>query len=280
MLEIPESKVIAEQLEEVLRGKRIEKAAADETHHGFAFYCGDPADYPSVLEGCRVQGAWAYGGQVTIDAGDSQMNFADGATLRYTPPGDKVPVKRQFYLAMEDGSVITGTTRMYGSFYAYRKGEFDTLYMQVAREKPSPLSDAFDEAYFERLWRESQPKLSAKAFLATEQRIPGLGNGVLQDILFRSGVHPKSKLAALDDGDRERMFKSVKTTLVAMSQEGGRDTEKDLFGRPGGYRTLLSQKTYALPCLECGGPRIRQAYLGGNVYFCPVCQPLKQEKKP
>jgi hypothetical protein len=29
-------------------------------------------------------------------------------------------------------------------------------------------------------------KLSLKALLATEQRIPGLGNGVLQDILFKA----------------------------------------------------------------------------------------------
>jgi formamidopyrimidine-DNA glycosylase len=41
--------------------------------------------------------------------------------------------------------------------------------------------------------------LSAKAFLATEQRIPGLGNGVLQDILFTAGIHPKRKMAAISE---------------------------------------------------------------------------------
>lgn|GEM_PF-2077218 len=36
-----------------------------------------------------------------------------------------------------------------------------------------------------------------KAFLATEQRIPGLGNGVLQDILWTARIHPKLHKCAL-----------------------------------------------------------------------------------
>ena len=28
------------------------------------------------------------------------------------------------------------------------------------------------------------------------------------------------------------------------------------------------------PCPACGGSIIREAYMGGNVYFCPNCQPI------
>ena len=50
----------------------------------------------------------------------------------------------------------------------------------------------FSRAYFDGFisFPESQ-NLSVKALLATEQRIPGLGNGVLQDILHKTGVHPR-----------------------------------------------------------------------------------------
>lgn len=34
-------------------------------------------------------------------------------------------------------------------------------------------------------------KLTAKTFLAAEQRIPGLGNGVLQGILFQACIYLK-----------------------------------------------------------------------------------------
>ena len=72
----------------------------------------------------------------------------------------------------------------------------------------------------------------------------------------------------------EVLFGSVKSTLKEMRDCGGRDTERDLFGKPGGYPTVLSSKTLALPCPVCGGGLKREAYLGGNIYFCPMCQAL------
>ena len=57
-----------------------------------------------------------------------------------------------------------------------------------------------------------------------------------------------------------------------MKDYGGRDTEKDLFGKPGGYRTILSSKTLTYPYRVCGSGLKREAFLGGNIYFCPECQ--------
>jgi formamidopyrimidine-DNA glycosylase len=70
-----------------------------------------------------------------------------------------------------------------------RPSKWVTIY-RLSRKRPSPLSDAFDRSCFDRLVQESSGKLSAKAFLATEQRIPGLGSGVLQDILYPAALHP------------------------------------------------------------------------------------------
>jgi len=94
---------------------------------------------------------------------------------------------------------------------------------------------------------ENTPKLSAKAFLATDQRIPGLGNGVLQDILWTARIHPRRKMANLLPGAVGGMFGAVKSVLQEMVRQGGRDTEIDLFGCPGGYRTVLSKNTVANP---------------------------------
>ena len=109
--------------------------------------------------------------------------------------------------------------------------------------------------------------------MAIEQRIPGLGNGVLQDILFQAHLHPKTKLQGLTEIQRNNLYWSIKNTLLQMAQQGGRNTEKDLFGANGGYHTILSNKTWQKPCPVCGGEIIRQTYLGGNIYFCPHCQP-------
>ena len=77
----------------------------------------------------------------------------------------------------------------------------------VAKSKPSPLSKEFDEAYFEELSLANElQKLSVKAFLATEQRIPGLGNGVLQDILWKAKLHPKRKMNTLSGEEKAVMY--------------------------------------------------------------------------
>ncbi len=132
--------------------------------------------------------------------------------------------------------------------------------------------DAFDRSYFGALFCEKTDKLSLKAFLATEQRIPGLGNGVLQDILFNAKMHPKKKVSTLSKKDKEGLLDSLKLTLSRMVTHGGRDTEADLYGRQGGYKTILSRNTVGKPCPICGTIIQKEAYMGGSIYFCSTCQ--------
>jgi len=136
------------------------------------------------------------------------------------------------------------------------------------------LSSDFDENYFRSLFGEGTAKLSLKAFLATEQRIPGLGNGVLQDILFNAKMHPRKKAGSLSAADKQILFDSIKSTLSEMTAKGGRDTENDLLGKPGGYKARLSRNTVGQPCPVCGALIKKEAYLGGSIYYCAACQTL------
>ena len=276
MLELPEALVLAGQINERARGRRVVRAEAGGTPHRFAFFQGEPAWYPRILEGGRLEEAQAYGGRVELRLEDSRLDLSDGVNLRWLAPGARRPDRRQLLLELDDGAALVASVQMYGALLAFPAGAIDdNFYYRVAREKPSPLSGDFDESYFGGLWAQARPGLSAKAFLAAEQRIPGLGNGCLQDVLFRAGVHPKRRLETLRETERTRLFHSVKNTLREMADQGGRDTEKDLMGQSGGYQTYLSAKTWRGACPFCGRAIIRQAYLGGNVYFCIRCQPLE-----
>lgn len=276
MLELPEAVTLASQFEEAYQGKVITRAVAGHTPHKFAFYEGDPADYPGLLEGKTAGGSASFGGHALMFAGDMRLDFSDGVNARCFAPGEERPKKHQLLLDFDDGSSLVCTISMYGFFGLCQADDQGNEYFQAAKGKPSPLSDAFDAAYFEGLLSNAKPTLSAKAFLATEQRVPGLGNGVLQDILFRAGIHPKTKTGDLNGREKKLLFDAVKSTLIEMIRAGGRDTEKDLYGQAGGYRTILSRNTLDKPCPSCGGTLKREAYLGGNVYFCPGCQPMKK----
>ena len=276
MIEIPESTTIAMQLNEAVRGKTICKIIANASPHKFAFYHGDPADYSAFLVGQVIGDSFGIGAMIEIAAGDRRIVLGDGANLRCYDNLNKTPSKHQLLLELDDGSALVCTVQMYGSVLAFMKGTCDNKYYLVAKEKPRPLADAFDRAYFDTLRTEGSDKLSVKAFLATEQRIPGLGNGVLQDILFHAGIHPKRKIKTLSEKELDDLFRSVKNTLAEMMRLGGRDTEKDLFGSAGGYRTLLSKNTVGKPCPVCGADIQKTAYLGGAVYWCPICQPFNE----
>jgi formamidopyrimidine-DNA glycosylase len=146
-------------------------------------------------------------------------------------------------------------------------------YQSMAHKKPSPLTEAFTLDYFKAMAMDAKARtMSAKAFLATEQRIPGLGNGVLQDILFNSELNPKRKIETLSDSELEKLYRCVRHTLADMAGKGGRDTENDLYGLPGGYASVLSRNTVGTACPRCGGTIVKEAYMGGSVYYCPGCQ--------
>ena len=70
------------------------------------------------------------------------------------------------------------------------------------------------------------------------------------------------------------LYSTVKSLVAEMARLGGRDTEKNLFGRPGRYKTVLGAKTAGAPCPTCSSAIKREAYLGGSIYTCPACQPL------
>ncbi len=276
MLEIPESTTIARLLNETIRGKTIHGVVANASPHKFAFYHGDPADYDAFLTGQVVGDSFGIGAMVEIAAGNRRIVLGDGANLRYYDDSTKAPSKHQLLIELDDRSVLVCSVQMYGSVLVFMDGEHDNKYYLVAKEKPQPLTDAFDRSYFDALHTDATEKLSSKAFLATEQRIPGLGNGVLQDILFHAGIHPKRKMGTLSEIELDRMFHAVKDTLAEMTSLCGRDTEKDLFGNSGRYKTILSKNTVGKPCSVCGAEIQKGAYMGGTVYWCPVCQPLTE----
>jgi formamidopyrimidine-DNA glycosylase len=276
MIELPEAVVLARQLNDTVAGKKILKAIAAHTPHKFAWFLGDPQNYHSILAGNTIQNAANHGGMVEIKAGTATLVFGDGVGLRFHRPAEKRPERHQLLIEFEDSSALSATVQMYGGLWCFGEGGFDNPYYKVAREKPSPFSGQFDENYFNQLISAPDTvKLSAKACLATGQRIPGLGNGVLQDILWNAGIHPKRKVNTWSTVDRERMFRTVKTVLANMESFGGRNTEKDLYGKDGGYQTVMNKNHAGLSCPRCGEIIKKENYLGGSIYYCGGCQRLE-----
>ena len=275
MIEIPEALALADQINRTIQGKRIARVEVLRSPHKFAWFQGDPLAYPDLLTGQTVGQARGFGSTLEFQAGSARLAVSEGATWKYHADQAEVPAKHQLLLEFADGSALSLSVRMYGGILCFPAGGAENEYYLMAEKAIPPLSEAFDWAHFEGLAASVDPaKLSLKAFLATEQRIPGLGNGCLQDILYNARLNPKRKLGQINADDLRRLFQSLKDTLADMAARGGRDTEPDIFGQPGGYQTRCSKNTVDTPCGNCGTPIVKQAYMGGSIYFCPACQPL------
>jgi len=274
MIEIPEAKVLSSQLTKELSGKKVHKVIAAQFPHKFAWISGDPIKYDDYLMNKTVEDSNFYGGQIELIVGNMVLVFSDGVNLHFHKDETTIPKKHQLLILFDDQSALSASISMYGGLMCTAFGENDNQYYLIAKEKPSIFNKKFDTEYFSSLFSGNDGKLSLKAFLATNQRIPGLGNGVLQDILFNAGFHPKKKVISLRDKDKTLLFNAIKNTLVLMTERGGRDTEKDLYGNVGGYKTILSKNTVGNPCKRCGAKVVKEAYLGGSIYYCSGCQEL------
>jgi formamidopyrimidine-DNA glycosylase len=215
----------------------------------------------------------AFGGHLEIRADD--LLIVISTPIRYHAQNERLPNKHQLLVTFVDDSAFSCTVQMWGALACFSENERSDIpdYL-ISREKPSPLSDEFDRAYFDSLFDGKTDNLSAKAFLATEQRIPGLGNGVLQDILWTAKIHPRKKMVDLSRKEITQMYRAVKSVLQKMTHQGGRDTEFDLFGCTGGYQTILSKNTVGKACPICGTLIQKEPYLGGRIYFCNHCQKI------
>ena len=273
MLELPEVITISKQVRDTLGGKTITQLFNATKPHRFTFYNGDPMQYGKLLVGKTILSSKGYGMFVDFYLSDNiTMNIGDGVSARYYSPGNKIPANYQLLLAFDDDSFLVFTVAMYGFINVYPNNYIDNIYYKISRESISPLSEEYTSNQFGKLFAETKNTLSAKALLATEQRIPGVGNGVTQDILFNAQIHPKQKVFNLSENQKERLFNSLKNTLQEMTDKGGRDTQTDLYGNNGGYNTILSAKTWKNPCPRCGDTIMKETYLGGSVYYCPTCQ--------
>lgn len=274
MIELSEAMTLASQLNTETTGRTVELVKGPSYQHKFTWFYPDAAAYNKSLKGSKVRSTSAFGIFTEMDFDNNmKLSFHDGINVRLLDAEAKIPAKYQLLIRFCDGVMLVFTVVMYGGF-ACHSGEYDNPYYLKSKEAISPLTPDFDMDHFTALLNGVKQAISAKAFLATEQRIPGLGNGSLQDILLKCKIHPKRKIETLSMPEKENMFQAVKNTFEQMAEQGGRSTEKDLYGNPGGYQTILSKISLNKPCPYCGGQIEKQTYLGGAVYYCSNCQPF------
>jgi len=276
MFELPEYTNLARQMNETLQGRTIHSGSLGNSPHKFVWYNRDQDEFASLTQGktigkAHAKGRWLF---IPLEPGYTLLFGECGGKILFHPAESEIPQKYHLVLTFTDRSFLTATTQMWGAMELYEQGE-ELRREYVKDMRPTPLDPEFSFEYFNNLIDElvAQKKRSAKSLLTQDQIIPGLGNAIAQDILFKAGLNPRHPLADLDREQRTVLFNAINDTIEEIIDRGGRYDEFDLFGQKGSYTRIMDKNALKRPCPNCGGEIKKIQYLGGACYLCPNCQP-------
>jgi formamidopyrimidine-DNA glycosylase len=98
-----------------------------------------------------------------------------------------------------------------------------------------------------------------KAVLMDQARVAGLGNLLVDEILWRASLAPARRADTLDTDDRKRLHKTIRQTVRTL-------------GRRGGSHTGDMPRELDIPCPRDGTPLRRETIAGRTTFWCPKHQ--------
>ncbi|MBN1348155.1 hypothetical protein JXJ21_01975 [candidate division KSB1 bacterium] len=275
MIELPEAVTIARQLNEAIGGKRVIGADTGSSSHKWVFYAPSRGEVETELPGCVVDEVNASGRAIRMVMKSGKALAVDdfGGRVLYHRAGERLPKKYHLKIDFEDNSFITVAIQGWGFIALLTESERRERLGHRATAI-SPTDENFTSECFEKLLieYEEKDKEPVKLFFTNGKSVAGIGNGYLQDILFRAKIDPRRKVGAISDSERASLYQAVKTIITRAIAENGRECEKDIFGNPGEYKPLMDRFAKDKPCPVCGTPIQKISYLGGSCYLCTTCQ--------
>jgi formamidopyrimidine-DNA glycosylase len=107
----------------------------------------------------------------------------------------------------------------------------------------------------------TRSRAPVKAVLMDQARIAGLGNLLVDEVLWRAGIDPLRPARDLDRNERRRLHRAIGRTLTLTLERGGSHTGDHMAQRmPGGL------------CPKDGTPFERRTVAGRTTFSCPKHQ--------
>jgi formamidopyrimidine-DNA glycosylase len=275
-IELPEARIFAEQMQEVLPGKRIESIDTQDMERMLGLSVGKEHlfDFGS-LAGRTIEAVTAKGNTIRfmLNGGFNIVHGPEyGGRIRLVQPGEKVP-KHHLKLEFSDSTVLSMRNTGMGIIYALKDEHLHEsyLYKRDYLGSLSPLDPVFTWDKFKMLVGEENRQLKP-LLVGKEAFVTGISNAIFQDVLFRAKVHPKTKANTLSEEQLKGIFYGILLVIAKRLDLGGKEKFTDLYGKPGGYVAAMGPNYKDRACPNCGTPIKKLAHGGGHVYLCPSCQ--------
>lgn len=101
-----------------------------------------------------------------------------------------------------------------------------------------------------------------KAVLLDQHRVAGLGNLLVDEVLWRAGLDPRRPAGSLSDAELARLHRTVRRRLSVMLARGGSHTGT----------ISPARRAVGGGCSRCGAELQRATVAGRTTWWCPVHQ--------
>lgn len=275
-VEAAEAKILANQLEENLVGKKVMKVDLKdyERLQRIGFINKDLTEYDNLLDGV-VESVNSRGNSVLVKM-DNSWNLLIGpeygGRIRLHKPGEEI---EDYHLRIDftDGSLLSIRLTNMGVVQAAHDENLKKLYVYSRdfSETPSPLDEKFTFDYFKKAVK-PQNRMLKQMLVGKEAVIVGVSNSAYQDALYRARIHPKRRGSSLSEDELKALYNQLVELMRERTEKGGKTAFTDIHGKQGGYEPQMGPNMKDKICQICGSPVEKISHGGGSVYLCTECQ--------
>lgn len=240
-------------------GRRVAAVRADDPIVVF------PAGGFAGLVGQTVEKVLRHGKVVSLFFSDTSacVDLHFGMTGRLVVDGRAGLDSLVYGAADNDRWIRFGLTFDEGALFISDPRRFSTVRWRTGDEQLALGPDALSVSGAEFVQRlEGRKRSAIKGVLLDQKVVAGLGNMLVDEILLRAGVDPRTRVEALSTTDLVEMHQTMEQVLV------------ELLARGGSHTGLLAHtlRQPGAPCPLDGTPLKRMTVAGRTTFSCPEHQ--------
>jgi formamidopyrimidine-DNA glycosylase len=277
-IELPEAKILAEQMDRELRGRRIKDYCLRdyERLQRIGFMNKDIKCFDQLVNR-RVDSVTSRGNAIRVKL-DGKLNIIlspeYGGEVFYHSRESTPPDRFHLRIDFSDKSALTVRLTSMGGIHVFRDDELTDSYMFKRDFNPeilSPTDEAFTLNKFSKLLQDNSRALKS-VLVGKDAVLVGLSNSAFQDIMYRAKLHPKRKASELNPDEQKGLYGAIKFVLQERIRLNGKNEFLDLYQKRGRYIPAMGPKMRNQNCPVCR-TRIEELSIGGGkVFVCPKCQ--------
>ncbi len=275
MPELPEVEIAARNLRRWTAGRRIERIEADPRAR-YVFRPSTPVALARALRGARFGEIRRTGKQLMIAlekrGGPVGLLAHLGMTGKWLRrrAGDPPTRFSRARFALDDGSVLHfDDLRLFGRLRVVPGARFAEI-PEVAALGRDPLESGVDAATLHAALARS--RLPVKVRIMDQALLPGVGNILASEALFRARIDPRRRSDSLSAREARALAAGiVESVREAIAREEG--PEITYVEEPGSENPFLVYAREGERCPRCRRARIaRIVQAQRSTFFCPRCQ--------